>query len=115
MEELAQLLQTSELSRDREIELLVLSACETAAGDDRAILGLAGIATRSGARSTLATLWPVFDDSTASLMGEFYQQIEQVSISKAKALQQAQIALLSSGDYAHPYYWSPFVLVGNWL
>lgn len=115
VEELAQLLQTSELSRDREIELLVLSACETAAGDDRAILGLAGIATRSGARSTLATLWPVFDDSTASLMGEFYQQIEQVSISKAKALQQAQIALLSSGDYAHPYYWSPFVLVGNWL
>jgi CHAT domain-containing protein len=74
------------------IELLVLSACQTATGDKKATLGLAGFAVRSGARSTLATLWQVNDESTAELMVGFYRQlIQNPGISKAKALQIAQI------------------------
>ncbi len=98
------------------IELLVLSACQTAEGDDRAALGLAGFAVRSGARSTLATLWSVNDQSTAALISEFYTQLaQQQSISKAEALRRAQISLLNDVQYSHPFYWAPFVLVGNWL
>ncbi|MDJ1180104.1 CHAT domain-containing protein [Roseofilum sp. BLCC_M91] len=96
------------------IELLVLSACKTAQGDERAILGLAGVALRSGARSTLATLWAVRDQSTAQFMVDFYQHLNQPGMSKAKALQQAQINLLHS-QYHHPIYWAPFVMIGNWL
>jgi CHAT domain-containing protein len=100
------------------IELLVLSACQTAEGDERATLGLAGFAVRSGARSTLATLWAVNDQSTSLLVSEFYQQLSRsdMKISKADALRQAQLSLLKSNpDFSHPYYWAPFVLVGNWL
>jgi CHAT domain-containing protein len=97
------------------IELLVLSACQTAEGDEQAALGLAGLAVRSGARSTLATLWAVNDASTADLMVEFYAALTQQGKSKAAALKQAQLQLLNSSEYAHPYYWAPFVLVGNWL
>lgn len=102
--------------RDRRpIELLVLSACQTAAGDRRATLGLAGVAVRSGARSTLATLWSVDDQSTAYLMAQFYQKLAQPSLTKAEALRQAQLALQKQPGFSHPYYWAPFVLVGNWL
>jgi CHAT domain-containing protein len=102
--------------RDRRpIELLVLSACQTAAGDRRATLGLAGVAVRSGARSTLATLWSVDDQSTAYLMSQFYQKLTQPSLTKAEALRQAQLALQKQPGFSHPYYWAPFVLVGNWL
>jgi CHAT domain-containing protein len=97
------------------IELLILSACQTAAGDKRAALGLAGVAVRSGARSTLATLWSVQDDSTADFMTKFYQVLNQPNISKAAALRQAQLSLLHSRQYQHPFYWATFVLVGNWL
>ncbi len=107
-----------QLLRGREgqepIELLVLSACQTAKGDNRAALGLAGVAIRSGARSTLATLWSVQDRSTAQLIAEFYRLLTQTRVNKAEALRQAQLYLLKSNDYKHPYYWSPFVLVGNW-
>ena len=98
------------------IELLVLSACQTATGDKKATLGLAGFAVRSGARSTLATLWQVNDESTAELMVGFYRQLTQnPGISKAKALQIAQIELSKQPKYQHPFYWASFVLVGNWL
>lgn len=99
------------------IELLVMSACQTATGDKRAALGIAGVAVRSGARSTLATLWSVKDNSTVRLMDEFYNQLANPSISttKAEALRQAQISLINSDDFKHPFYWSPFILVGNWL
>jgi len=99
---------------DNPIELLVLSACETATSDDRANLGIAGIAVRSGARSTIASLWSAFDDSTALLMTNLYQQLTQPSINKAEALRQAQIKLLSHPIFARPYYWAPFLLLGNW-
>jgi CHAT domain-containing protein/Flp pilus assembly protein TadD len=99
------------------IELLVLSACETAAGDNRAALGLAGIAVRAGARSTLATLWPVDDQSTTELMSEFYRQLANTNVTKAEALQRAQLALWNnkSQDWKLPYFWAAYVLVGNWL
>lgn len=109
----------------RDLELLVLSACETATGDERAILGLAGTAVRSGARSTLATLWAVSDASTAQMMGRFYQELKKPGETKLDALRTAQLSLLESlktkptfdglkGLPAHPYYWAPYVLVGNW-
>ncbi len=103
--------------RDQPIELLTLSACETAMGDDRAALGLAGIAVKAGARSALATLWSVADESTAQLMAEFYRQIRnRPDLSKAKALQQAQLSLMKNQEYAYddPYFWSPFLVIGNW-
>jgi CHAT domain-containing protein len=99
----------------RPIELLILSACQTAVGDKRATLGLAGVAVRSGARSTMATLWSVQDQSTADLMVQFYKSLNQPQISKADALRKGQLSLLHSAEYKHPYYWAPFVLVGNWL
>ena len=114
--ELESLLRTRETSRIKPIELMVLSACQTATGDERAALGMAGMAVRSGARSTVATLWSVKDKSTTRLIDEFYQQlIQPQSINKAEALRNAQIALIKSQDFNHPFYWSPFVLVGNWL
>ncbi|MBE9144287.1 CHAT domain-containing protein [Planktothrix mougeotii] len=95
------------------IELLVLSACQTAAGDKRATLGLAGIAVRAGARSTLATLWSVDDKSTTKLMSLFYQQLANSNVGLAEALRRAQLSLLD--EYEIPYFWSPYIVVGNWL
>lgn len=100
---------------NRPIELLVLSACETAEGDKRAVLGLAGLAVRSGARSTLASLWSVDDESTTELMVKFYQFLTQKKLSKAESLRQSQLELLQHSQFSHPYYWAPFILVGNWL
>ena len=97
------------------IELLVLSACQTAVGDNRAALGLAGIAVRAGARSTIASLWSVSDQATALLMTRFYQELAKGGVTKAEALRRAQQAVLQSENFSHPYYWSAFVLVGNWL
>ena len=97
------------------LELLVLSACETAKGDKRAALGLAGVAVRAGARSTLASLWFLDDESSAVLMGQFYRELANRKLSKAEALRRAQLALLPNPQYQHPRYWAPFVLVGNWL
>ncbi|HYV26544.1 MAG TPA: CHAT domain-containing protein, partial [Candidatus Eisenbacteria bacterium] len=102
--------------RGRPVELLVLSACQTAAGDDRAALGLAGVAVKAGARSALATLWFVNDQSTSTLITEVYNQLRQTPpVSKAKALQAAQTKLLSDRRYRHPCYWSPYLIIGNWL
>ncbi|MBD1899435.1 CHAT domain-containing protein [Trichocoleus sp. DQ-A3] len=112
--------QLDQLLRSREgklnpIELLVLSACQTATGDKRAALGMAGVAVRSGARSTLASLWSVSDRSTASLMIKFYRELGKPGITKAEALRRAQVDLLHQDNYTSPYYWAPFVLLGNWL
>lgn len=111
--QLNNLLQTREGTGRRPIELLVLSACQTAAGDIRAALGLAGVAVRAGARSTLATLWLVDDRATAELMIQFYRELNDSSITKVEALRRAQVALLHK--YQQPRLWAPFVLVGNWL
>lgn len=97
------------------IELLVLSACETLEGDSRASLGLAGVAIRAGARSTLATLWQINDQTTSIFMNEFYSALLDPTLSKAGALSRAQRKLLHNPNYQSPYYWAPYVLVGNWL
>ncbi len=97
------------------IELLVLSACQTVAGDNRAALGLAGVAVRAGARSTLATLWNVNDEATVPIMSQFYQELTNTTITKAEALRRAQQVLLKNPKYRHPVSWAPYVLVGNWL
>lgn len=120
IQKLREILQTREQIIGRSydipspIELLVLSACETAAGDKRATLGLAGVAVRSGARSTLASLWKVDDKSTAILMGKFYEELaKNPNITKSEALRRAQQHVLKIK--VHPFYWAPYVLVGNWL
>jgi CHAT domain-containing protein len=97
------------------LDLLTLSACETAAGDDRAALGLAGIAVRAGARSALATLWHVNDEASSSLVAEFYRRLRDPSVSRSAALQQAQVKLIQERRYQHPGYWAPFLLINNWL
>jgi CHAT domain-containing protein len=117
VKQLDDLLRDNNLERPRPIELLVLSACETASGDKRAALGLAGVAIQAGARSTLATLWSVADESTTKLMGEFYRQLEQAKqtkIDKAQAIRQAQLTLIKDRQYNHPHFWAPFILIGNW-
>jgi CHAT domain-containing protein len=96
------------------LDLLVLSACETAESDKRATLGLVGLAIRSGARSTIGTLWQVNDQSTIALMNQFYTELKQPNISKAKALHRAQLSLLQTQKYQNPYHWAPYILVGNW-
>jgi CHAT domain-containing protein len=101
--------------REQPLELLTLSACETARGDDRAALGLAGIAIQAGARSALATLWLVADDAAAILMDAFYQRLQAPGVSRAQALQQAQLMLLTHPRYADPFFWAPFLLINNWL
>ncbi len=113
IEDLDQLFQINTNADSQAIELLVLSACETANGDKRATLGLSGIAVSAGARSTLASLWAVEDKSTTRLMSHFYRQLQQNKSNKAKALQQAQIKLLKNSE--PPSIWAPYVLVGNWL
>lgn len=92
-----------------------MSACETALGDDRAALGLAGVAVRAGASSALATLWRVEDASTAKVMQAFYQNLVDRGASRAQALQQTQLALLKDAKFRHPYYWAPFLLINSWL
>lgn len=101
--------------RDLGLELLTLSACQTASGDDRAALGMAGLALKAGARSVLATLWVVNDQASGRLAVEFYRQLQNPSMSKAQALQAAQRSLIEDPLLGHPAYWAPFLLIGNWL
>jgi CHAT domain-containing protein/tetratricopeptide (TPR) repeat protein len=114
MEHLADMVDMTRF-RGQPIELLTLSACETAAGDDRAALGLAGVALRAGARSALATLWSVNDEVTAELVSSFYARLGDPERSRAQALQSAQLEVLRRERYAHPGYWSPFMLISSWL
>ncbi|MGB3671876.1 MAG: CHAT domain-containing protein [Phormidesmis sp.] len=113
--EISAILQLGSQAREVPIELLILSACETATGDERAELGLAGVAVRAGARSTIASLWNLDDESGAKLIGHLYDELIKENVSKAEALRQAQLALLNDPDYRAPFFWSAFVLVGNWL
>ncbi|MCK4743785.1 MAG: CHAT domain-containing protein [Sulfuriflexus sp.] len=114
MDRLEALMGTAKF-RDDPVELLTLSACQTAAGDERAALGLAGIAIKAGARSALATLWYINDQASSVLVSKFYDKLRVDELSKAKALQQAQLSLMKDKRYQHPSYWSPFLLIGNWL
>jgi CHAT domain-containing protein len=101
--------------REDPLDLLMLSACETAAGDDRAALGLAGVAIKAGAQSAIATLWYINDQASSLLVKEFYRQLSDPSVSRAVALQRAQLKLINDPRHQHPSYWSPFLLINNWL
>jgi len=101
--------------REQPVELLTLSACQTAVGDDKAALGLGGVAVKAGARSALATLWYINDQASSLLITDFYANLSESDISKAKALQKAQLDLLNDPRFHHPSYWGPFLLIGNWL
>ncbi|PYJ69513.1 MAG: hypothetical protein DME76_08685, partial [Verrucomicrobia bacterium] len=101
--------------RDDPLELLTLSACDTAAGDDRAALGLAGMAIKAGARSALATLWNINDEAAVDLVVDFYRELKDSSVSRAVALQRAQLKLINNPRYEHPGFWSPFLMINNWL
>ncbi len=100
-------------SRKQPVELLTLSACQTAQGDERAAMGLAGVALKAGVKAALATLWYVDDEATALAVRDFYQELKIPGISKAKALQNAQKKLMGSRRYRHPGYWAPFLLIGK--
>ncbi len=96
------------------LELLVLSACETASGDasEQAALGLAGVSIRAGARSAFGSLWAINDSATAELIEDFYEELRR-GVSKAEALRLAQLKLIQRGR-AHPSVWAPYLIIGNW-
>lgn len=112
---LSDLIQVSSRDGIRPLELLVLSACETASGDDRAVLGLAGLAARTGTRSVLSTLWVAQDSPNTEFMEQFYQALSQPEITKAEAVRQAQLALIREKGHTTPHIWANYVLIGNWL
>lgn len=120
-------------------ELVVLSACDTGEGriTGDGVLGLSRSLITSGVPSVIVSLWAVNDDSTSQLMRRFYQNLSTGQMTKAEALRQAQLAMLKSNsqdnnsnrsslnyklghgeqsisrNLSHPYYWAPFILIGN--
>jgi len=116
MKQLAELINMGRY-QNKKINLIILSACQTAIGDERASLGLAGVALKAGVKNAVATLWRVDDKATSKLMKEFYKQLNKPLISKAKALQYAQRAFIRENKntrYKNPFYWAPFLLIGSW-
>ncbi|MDF5706659.1 MAG: CHAT domain-containing protein [Nostoc sp. S4] len=115
--ELGNIFRIQAQNQPEPIELIVLSACETAAGDQRATLGISGVGVRAGARSAIASLWTLDDEISVEFTKNLYEQLLKPGLTKAKALQNAQKALrdLSSQRYEHPRYWAPYILLGNWL
>ncbi|SBT05628.1 conserved exported hypothetical protein [Candidatus Propionivibrio aalborgensis] len=105
----------SENFQNNPMELLTLSACETAEGNFRAPLGFSGAAIKTRAKSVLGTLWPVEDNAAKSVMKKFYGGMVNAGLTKTEALRQAQLELLHSRQFDHPFFWAPFVLIGNWL
>ena len=104
------------------LDLLTLSACETGLGGGRnaqgeEIEGFGTLVQKQGAKGVIATLWPVADESTGLLMQRFYRGQEERTLNKAEALRQAQVALIrdEGSRYSHPFFWAPFILMGNWL
>jgi CHAT domain-containing protein len=113
------MLQARELSElELHAELVVLSACETALGQKvrgEGVVGLAWALFVGGAESTVTSQWQVPDESTRTLMVEFYRRLVRPGVSRAQAIRQAQLALLRDKRYAHPYHWAPFALNGGWM
>ena len=101
------------------VDLLTLSACETALreispGGGREISGFGAIAQRQGARSVLATLWTIEDRGTSKFMNVFYSKLSSNKGTKSGALKAAQLEFLQTPEYSHPFYWAPFILMGDW-
>lgn len=101
-------------NRNHTVDLLTLSACQTALGNERAALGLAGVAVKAGVKSVIATLWYVDDEATSIAIREFYRQLMKPGMSKAMALQRTQRMLIANPRFWQPLYWAPFLLIGNW-
>ncbi|MGK7922261.1 MAG: tetratricopeptide repeat protein [Trichodesmium sp.] len=109
------------------INLAVLSACRTGVGsllkDGSEILGLGYQMQKAGVKASLATLWQVDDQGTQVLMIDFYRRLQSGNVSKVEALRQAQLALINGNingekevkSFMHPYYWAPFILIGDGL
>ena len=125
---------------DPPLELLALSACQTAIGDEEVELGFAGLAVHTGVKSALASLWKVKDEGALGLMTEFYEQLKTATV-RVEALRQAQMAMirqqvyiqagklygpaiwgiplppqlavLGNADLSHPHYWAAFTMIGN--
>lgn len=114
MDRLSQLIGLQQY-RQQPLDLLTLSACETAADDDRAGLGLTGVAVKTGARTALASLWVTENESTSELISEFYRQLQDPAVTKAVALQRAQQKILAQRGRSHPSYWASFLLINNWM
>ncbi len=113
LDDLENFIRSGEMKKNP-VEILSLSACQTAAGDDRASLGLAGLAVKSGARNSIASLWDVEDKSTSELFIEFYSIVSSgYGGGKAEAFRMAQLKMRER--YKHPYFWSPFLFIGAWL
>ncbi len=114
MDRLSQLVGLQQY-RQQPLDLLTLSSCEVGAEDDRAALGLTGVAVKTGARTALASLWTSDDETTTELVSEFYRQLQDPTVSKAVALQRAQQKILSQRGHSHPSFWSAFLLINNWM
>lgn len=114
METLEELIKLGRF-REKPVELLTLSACESAIGDERAALGLGGVALKAGVKSAVATLWVINDLSASTAITFFYNQLSMPGISRAEALRQAQINMIHSSQFKHPAYWAPFLLIGDWM
>ncbi len=97
--------------------LLVLSACQTGINEQKPgdeLIGFTRALLYSGTKSMLVSLWSVSADPTLELMESFYKKIKNKNVNKAEALQKAQIEMIQDKHYSHPYYWAPFVLIGDW-
>jgi CHAT domain-containing protein len=100
--------------RGEPLDLIILSACETAVGDDESSMGLAGAAVQAGARSVIGSLWQVNDAGTAELMRQFYRRYGEGG-PRSEALRGAQLALIDGGGAnADPNVWAAFALLGAW-
>lgn len=115
MNGLRDVLATADL-KSHPLEILSLSACETAEGDERSPLGIAGVAIRARAKAVVGTLWPVDDTAARLLMERFYAELVRPdgARSKAEAMREAQLMLLHKDEYRHPFFWAPFTVIGNW-
>ncbi len=103
----------SDRLKQQPLDLLTLSACETAEGDDRMLLGFSGLAVKSNVLSAIGSLWAINDQAAMEFMRLFYDGLSN-SLNKAQAMQQAQVAMIKSKKFRHPFYWSPFILIGSW-
>lgn len=95
------------------IDILTLSACDTAKGNDRMLLGFSGMAIKSNVYSALGSLWSTSDKGALEFMKLFYSGLNQ-SMRKVDALKAAQLNMLKSTEFNHPSFWAPFILTGNW-
>ena len=115
MRRLGEILRPARFRSRHSLKLLVLSACSTAVGSERAAFGLAGVAIQSGAQSALASLWRVNDRAATQLVSKFYAELSGGESSRAEALRRAQLALREDPSFSHPFFWAPFLMINSWL